>query len=168
MLMTLNSFSFERPLRVSLQRDESWPSPQEDAQYSAIFSGKHVPSRGLREVRLWTLVGLIGLSGPVGAADPETGLRIAKRWCAECHVVTPDQTRAKADVPPFATIAKRKTIKELTIFLSDPHPKMPDMSLSRNEIADIVAYIKTLGSAPADLAPPLQPEQKGPDVPKHG
>jgi len=26
----------------------------------------------------------------------------------------------------------------------DPHPKMPDMSLTREEIADLVAYIGTL------------------------
>jgi hypothetical protein len=29
-------------------------------------------------------------------------------------------------------------------FLLDPHPKMPDMSLSRTEAADIAAYIATL------------------------
>ena len=39
----------------------------------------------------------------------------------------------------------KKQASELKGFLADPHPKMPNMSLSRSEIADIVAYIKTLG-----------------------
>jgi len=38
----------------------------------------------------------------------------------------------------------QKQASELKDFLTDPHPKMPNMSLSRSEIADIVAYIKTL------------------------
>ena len=32
----------------------------------------------------------------------------------------------------------------LTFFLLDPHPKMPDMALSRAEAADLAAYIATL------------------------
>jgi hypothetical protein len=30
------------------------------------------------------------------------------------------------------------------MFLLDPHPKMPDMSLTRTEAADIAAYIGSL------------------------
>ena len=39
---------------------------------------------------------------------------------------------------------KKPSSKQLTAFLTDPHPKMPDMNLTRSEIADIVAYIGTL------------------------
>jgi mono/diheme cytochrome c family protein len=82
------------------------------------------------------------------AAPPPSAARgkvIAQRWCAECHVVTPDQTRAKADVPTFGEIAERraKATVPLEQFLMNPHPKMPDMQLTRAEVADIVAYIKT-------------------------
>jgi mono/diheme cytochrome c family protein len=38
---------------------------------------------------------------PSYAANPQHGLDLAKRWCASCHVVSPDQQRASADVPPF-------------------------------------------------------------------
>lgn len=82
------------------------------------------------------------------AAPPPSAARgkvIAQRWCAECHVVTPDQARAKADVPTFGEIAERRGKATVPIeqFLMNPHPKMPDMQLTRAEVADIVAYIKT-------------------------
>ena len=83
-------------------------------------------------------------SAPGSAADVAQGEKIAKRWCAACHVVAPDQKQASADVPTFADIARRKTNQELADFLTDPHPKMPDMHLSRSEIADLVAYMRSL------------------------
>jgi mono/diheme cytochrome c family protein len=79
------------------------------------------------------------------AADTRKGEIIAKRWCAACHLVATDQTLANSDTPSFAAIARKKLpAAQLTAFLTDPHPKMPNMSLSRSEIADIVAYIKSL------------------------
>lgn len=79
--------------------------------------------------------------------DPEKGEALAQHWCAACHLVSPDQKTANSDVPSFASIANNKklTAKTLQVFLSTPHPKMPDMHLSRSEIADIVAYIESLG-----------------------
>jgi len=80
------------------------------------------------------------------AADAEHGRDLAKRWCASCHLVSADQARASADVPPFATIARSPNFdaKRLAYFLLDPHPKMPDLPLSRTAAEDIAAYIETL------------------------
>lgn len=80
------------------------------------------------------------------AADPDHGAELARRWCASCHAVTPDQTRASADVPTFVSIAKRPDFNadRLAFFLLDPHPKMPNFPLSRGEAADIAAYIGAL------------------------
>lgn len=77
--------------------------------------------------------------------DPANGRIIAQRWCAECHVVAPDQTRAKADVPTFAAIARKGGVTEESLrrFLMNPHPVMPDMQLGRTEAADLAAYIET-------------------------
>jgi mono/diheme cytochrome c family protein len=95
-----------------------------------------------------TLAGLASLVASAGssqAADAANGARIAKRWCAECHVVAPGQTSAKTDAPPFATIATRPAGSvPLEKFLMNPHPKMPDKQLNRGEVADLVAYIKTV------------------------
>lgn len=79
------------------------------------------------------------------AADVAKGEAIAKRWCASCHLVAADQTHANTDVPSFAAIAgKKESTRRLDAFLYAPHPKMPDMSLSRAEVADLVGYIGSL------------------------
>jgi len=77
------------------------------------------------------------------AADAAHGEQLAKRWCAACHVVAPDQTRGADNVPAFATIAKTTGFSEDKVarFLMDPHPKMPDMQLGRAEAKDLAAYI---------------------------
>jgi mono/diheme cytochrome c family protein len=80
------------------------------------------------------------------AADAEKGETIAKRWCAACHLVSAEQKQAVADVPSFAAVARMKLPADsLKAFLSDPHPRMPNMNLTRSEIEDIVAYIQSLG-----------------------
>jgi mono/diheme cytochrome c family protein len=80
------------------------------------------------------------------AGDPDTGRAIAERWCASCHLVAPEQTSATTEAPPFATIAQRSPdeIAALAAFLADPHPPMPQMSLTRDEIRDLLAYIASL------------------------
>ncbi len=80
------------------------------------------------------------------AADAKHGADLAKRWCASCHLVAGDQKQASADVPSFATIASKPdfTPEKLAFFLLDPHPKMPNFPLSRNEAVDIAAYIGSL------------------------
>ncbi len=76
----------------------------------------------------------------------EWGEEIAKRWCAECHVVSADQEQASADAPTFRSIAERSegTFAWLGAFLAEPHPVMPEMSLSRREIRDLAAYLASL------------------------
>ena len=54
--------------------------------------------------------------------------------------------------------------KALAAFLADPHPKMPDMHLSRSEIDDIVAYIQSLNPK----ARPPAPDGKDIELPKKG
>jgi mono/diheme cytochrome c family protein len=89
----------------------------------------------------------LAAASPVFAADPSNGRRLAHRWCEACHVVTPTQSRPATDqAPPFATIAKMPGVDaaKIALFLLDPHPKMPDMALSRSEAADLAAYIVSL------------------------
>ena len=80
------------------------------------------------------------------AGDANNGAQLAKRWCATCHLVDSDQKQASADVPPFAAIARKPdfTPEKVAFFLLDPHPRMPNFSLSRSEAADIAAYIGSL------------------------
>ncbi len=84
---------------------------------------------------------------PAFGANPDNGERLAHRWCAACHVVSATQRSSTTDqAPPFASIAKTPGFDaaKLALFLLNPHPKMPDMGLSRTEAADLAAYIATL------------------------
>jgi mono/diheme cytochrome c family protein len=85
------------------------------------------------------------LSNPVLAADASHGETIVKRWCAECHMVAAGQ-KATTEAPPFSGIAKRPDFDaaKVAFFLLYPHPKMPNMQLTRSEVADIAAYMATL------------------------
>lgn len=77
--------------------------------------------------------------------DARHGQTLADRWCVSCHLVGTGQKQATTDAPPFATIARTPGFDEakLAFFLLDPHPKMPNMQLSRDEASDIAAYIAT-------------------------
>jgi hypothetical protein len=70
---------------------------------------------------------------PSFAADPDQGETLARRWCTGCHLVATDQKAATTDAPPFASIARRPDFDpaKIEFFLRDPHPKMPNMTLSR-------------------------------------
>ncbi len=97
----------------------------------------------------------VALAQPALASDAANGEMLAKRWCAECHVVSEGQPRAQADAPSFASISAGRRVPEIASFLRQSHPQMPDMNLSRDEIADLIAYMHT-------LAPPVEP---GPAAP---
>ncbi len=86
------------------------------------------------------------LTGTASAADTANGKKLAERWCASCHVVTSSQQRGNTQAPPFSEIAKKPHIDApmIALFLLVPHPKMPDMNLSRFEASDIAAYIASL------------------------
>jgi len=93
-----------------------------------------------------TLVVLAFASQVALAADADNGLRLAERWCASCHIVSSAQSKGSDGVPSFASIAQRAnfSVEKLAFFLLDPHPIMPNMSLTRNEAQDIAAYVARL------------------------
>jgi mono/diheme cytochrome c family protein len=101
-----------------------------------------------RAGRMWLLLSMVSGFGASSAlaADADHGADLAKRWCATCHVVANGQTQASADVPSFASVARRPDFspERLAFFLLDPHPKMPNFPLSRTEATDIAACIGSL------------------------
>ncbi|HEV2334575.1 MAG TPA: c-type cytochrome [Stellaceae bacterium] len=80
------------------------------------------------------------------AADPRQGEQLARQWCVSCHVIGGMPTGSVQQGPPsFRAIAQRGlTSDQLRAFLSDPHPPMPNLALTRSEIDDLIAYIATL------------------------
>jgi mono/diheme cytochrome c family protein len=95
---------------------------------------------------LLSLTYFASLTGAALAADAANGKKLAERWCASCHVVTSSQQHGNTQAPPFSEIAKKPHIDApmIALFLLLPHPKMPDMNLSRYEAGDIAAYIESL------------------------
>ena len=88
---------------------------------------------------------LVIANGSVGAAgDPVSGKDIASRRCAQCHLVDGGRTRDAA--PPLPAIARDVSWTEdrLAAFLTKPHGGMRSFSLSRQEIDNLVAYIRSL------------------------
>ena len=81
--------------------------------------------------------------------DPLLGEAIAKRWCADCHTLG-DGPTASDQAPGFRAIARgpRGTPELIRAFLTQPHAPMPQMQLSRNEIENLIAYIRQLGNRP--------------------
>lgn len=97
---------------------------------------------------LWLVPQLVMAQEPerkVPRPDPVKGAQLAQRWCAACHIVSKDQTRATDGTRSFAAIAQGAdfNVEKLAFFLLDPHPVMPNMTLSRDEARDIAAYIGT-------------------------
>ena len=94
---------------------------------------------------LFILASLTILATSASAADAQKGETLAKRWCSTCHVVAADQQVGTTQSPAFSTIARKSDLTEATLalFLLSPHPRMPDMNLSRSEAADLAAYIRT-------------------------
>lgn len=93
---------------------------------------------------------MIGLAALLGAelahaADVDEGKALAQRWCSGCHVI--DKAAVARDVPPnFAAIAQRPSLSESSLlgWLNAPHPSMPNFELSRGELGNLVAYIRSL------------------------
>lgn len=79
------------------------------------------------------------------SGDPQNGLRLARQWCTGCHVVEPSG-RGGDSGPPFHEVANRadRTPTTMRAWLTNPHPPMPNLGLTRKEIDDIVAYLDSL------------------------
>lgn len=94
-----------------------------------------------------TLILLLATSTTASAQSSvaaDNGRTLAQRWCASCHDIS--GTTSSDAAPGFRALAGRSdvTAQTLSDFLKAPHPPMPDLMLSRNEIAELVAYIESL------------------------
>jgi len=98
---------------------------------------------------LWLAALVLVLSAaasPSIAADPRAGEQLARKWCVSCHVIGDMPAGSVQQGPPsFRAVAQLgMTSDQLRGFLSDPHPPMPDLALTRSEIDDLIAYIATV------------------------
>ncbi len=90
---------------------------------------------------------MLPAAAQVAQGDPQQGQALAQAWCSSCHMVSPQQRNAGNDaVPSFASVARMPSTTQMSLeaFLQSPHPPMPDLKLSRNQLDDVAAYILSL------------------------
>jgi mono/diheme cytochrome c family protein len=77
------------------------------------------------------------------AGNPENGRSIAERWCSTCHAVGRGPAASDA-APAFTALARERSPEQLRGWLAEPHPPMPNLSPTRAEVEDVVAYLRSL------------------------
>jgi len=120
------------------------------------MTGRTARAGGLALLAGIGMVGL-GLSGSAVRAqihpDAKTGKELASKLCVSCHIVGPEASSASvpADVPSFERIANKpgQTTQAIAGAIVIPHPPMPQIELTREEIGDVAAYILTLRTVSA-------------------
>lgn len=90
-----------------------------------------------------TMAALPGITFADG--NPERGEALALRWCTACHVVSENEPGGDAG-PAFTALMRNDTRSEFDLreWLFQPHPPMPDLNLTAEEIDDLIAYIRTV------------------------
>jgi cytochrome c len=94
---------------------------------------------------VWTV--LVAGSSAAQQGDPRRGHELAARLCTNCHIIDGETSGPiRADVPSFSAISKRagSTAENLAGRIIVPHPAMPNVSLTAQDVRDLVAYIVTL------------------------
>jgi len=72
----------------------------------------------------------------------------AREVCSPCHAVTAEQASQRMIVvaPDFQSIANTggMSATALRAFLQIPHPKMPNLILTSDQSADVIAFLMSL------------------------
>jgi len=98
----------------------------------------------------WLTLGIVAtpLSGAWAQQpkpDPVQGRNVAERACVGCHAIEPGVQPRQADIPSFPEIANRpgRTIQFIVDAMVHPHPVMPGIPLTTQEMRDVAVYILT-------------------------
>ena len=103
----------------------------------------------------WVCLGLsialcLAVSPAAAGGDARSGRTLAEKLCTGCHIVSDKSAGAtvSADVPSFAAIANKvdQSAERIAGRIVVPHPPMPQIQVTRQEIADLAAYIMSLKS----------------------
>ena len=94
----------------------------------------------------------LAFAGVTSQPDKVQGKALAEKLCTNCHLVgsAPQQQQpANADVPSFKEIADREdqTAGAITARIMLPKHPMPQIPLTKAELADLAAYILSLRDA---------------------
>jgi cytochrome c len=90
-----------------------------------------------------------GTAAAQGLAPAEQrGLNFVRTSCAQCHAIDKISPSPLAIAPPFRTLHTKYPIVYLEEAFAEgivtSHPTMPQFRLDPGQIADVIAYLKTL------------------------
>ena len=78
----------------------------------------------------------------------QRGLTFVRVHCAQCHSIDKVGVSPLTIAPPFHTLHTKFPIESLERRLAEGitanHPTMPQFRLDADQIADVIAYLKTL------------------------
>ncbi len=84
------------------------------------------------------------------ALSPEAqrGLVFVRTLCSHCHSVDRISKSPLSIAPPFRTLHERYPVESLQESLAEGiitgHPSMPEFQLDPGQVADVIAYLKSL------------------------
>ena len=107
-----------------------------------------VTGRVLRTAMLASALAATASNATAQDGDVAAGRAFAREACVTCHIVDPANASPRVVVigPKFQDIANTNgmTATALRVFLTTSHPKMPNLILTPEQIADVSAYILSL------------------------
>ena len=92
----------------------------------------------------------LGCAAHAQALQPaeQRGLVFVKANCAKCHAIDKVSDSPLSLAPPFRTLHQRYPVESLQEALAEGivtgHPTMPEFRLDPGQVADVIAYLKTL------------------------
>jgi mono/diheme cytochrome c family protein len=94
---------------------------------------------------------VIGSSSGAERGDASAGRDLVNRSCVSCHA-TDDTTRVSDASPTLSFLAHKNKSNGSFVraWLTEPHPPMAGISLSRQQVSDIIAYLETLSGSTGD------------------
>lgn len=96
------------------------------------------------------LLGLAAGVSPAVAQSPaaQRGLTFVRANCASCHSIDKVSLSPLKAAPPFRTLHRRYPVESLEEALAEGivtgHPSMPEFQLDPGQVADVIAYLKSL------------------------
>jgi len=83
--------------------------------------------------------------------SPARGEVLADMRCSSCHAVGRSGASPMAAAPPFRGLGQRYPVAQLQESLAEglvtAHPAMPQIELEADDIADLIAYLDSIGSS---------------------
>ena len=91
------------------------------------------------------LIGGSAFSAALPPGNAEAGKQLVLNSCTACHAPM-GAKEASDQAPPLSFLAHDRKADPRWVrgWLMDPHPPMPGIMLSRQQVADVMAYLATL------------------------